>query len=63
MTFIWLKKQTFKHNINIITVLPGPNFYKDESNKNLPKFLTANPDHVAKDIFQAVINKKMSLYF
>ena len=31
-------------------------------NKNLPKFLTANPDHVAKDIFQAVINKKDVIY-
>ena len=57
-----LRNRLSKHNVNIITVLPGPVFTKMNQNKDLPKFLTANPDHVAKDIFQAVIDKKDVIY-
>ena len=57
-----LRNRLSKHNVNVITVLPGPVFTKMTRNTNLPKFLTANPNHVAKDIFQAVINKKDVIY-
>jgi decaprenylphospho-beta-D-erythro-pentofuranosid-2-ulose 2-reductase len=57
-----LRNRLSKYNVNIITVLPGPVFTKMNKNKNLPKFLTANTYHVAKDIFKAVTKKKDVIY-
>ena len=57
-----LRNRLAKKNINVITVLPGPVNTKMTSKIKLPKLLTATPERVAKDVYDAVIKKKDIIY-
>ena len=44
-----------------MTVLPGPVKTKMTKNMNLPKFLTATPEHVSNTVFNSY--KKNTMWF
>lgn len=57
-----LRNKLYKNGVHVVTVLPGFVFTKMTEHLNLPKLLTAQPDEVAKAIFNAVRKKKDIIY-
>ena len=53
-----LRNRLSSKGIHVLTVLPGYVFTKMTKNLNLPKFLTAQPREVARDIVVAVKKRK-----
>ena len=57
-----LRNRLSRHNINVVTVLPGFVDTKMTAGMQLPKLLTAQPAHVADAIFVAVTQGKNTIY-
>lgn len=57
-----LRNRLAKKNVRVLTVLPGPVKTKMTKNMKLPKFLTCNPEDVARAIHRALIKKKDVIY-
>ena len=57
-----LRNRLAKKNVHVLTVIPGTVYTKMTLNSKLPKFFTASPSEVAKDIYNAVIKKKNIIY-
>ena len=57
-----LRNRLSRHNINVVTVLPGFVDTKMTAGMQLPELLTAQPAHVADAIFVAVTQGKNTIY-
>lgn len=57
-----LRNRLSSKGIHVLTVLPGYVFTKMTKNLNLPKFLTAQPWEVARDIVVAVKKRKNVIF-
>ncbi len=57
-----LRNRLFKSNVHVLTVKPGFVDTKMTKGMKLPAKLTATPQEVAKDVFEAQQNKKDILY-
>jgi short-subunit dehydrogenase len=47
-----LRNRLYKHNVNVLTVLPGPVKTKMTRHLNTSKFISSSPDKVAKIIYK-----------
>ena len=57
-----LRNRLAKDHVHVITVKPGFVHTKMTANLNLPGLLTATPEQVAKDVYQAFLKSKNTLY-
>jgi len=57
-----LRNELYHNDVHVMTVLPGFVFTKMTDNLQLPKFLTATPDEVARDVYRAFLKKKNIVY-
>jgi len=57
-----LRNRLFKKNIHVMTVLPGFIHTKMTESMDLPGLLTAQPDEVAEDIYNALRKNRDVLY-
>lgn len=57
-----LRNRMYREKVHVVTVLPGFVNTKMTAGLNLPKPLTAQPAQVAKAVFNAVRNKKNTIY-
>ena len=57
-----LRNRMHPYGVGVVTVLPGFVQTKMTRHLKLPRFLTASPQHVANDIFCAVLKKKDLVY-
>jgi decaprenylphospho-beta-D-erythro-pentofuranosid-2-ulose 2-reductase len=57
-----LRNRLSRHNVRVVTVLPGFVATRMTAGMQLPKLLTAQPAHVAEAIFGAVTKGKSTIY-
>lgn len=57
-----LRNDLTKHNIHVMTVIPGFVKTKMLGDMKTPDFLTASPENVANRIYNAFVNKKDVIY-
>ncbi len=57
-----LRNRLSRHNVHVATILPGFIRTKMTAGLNLPAMLTASPEQVAADIYQAVRKSKDIVY-
>jgi short-subunit dehydrogenase len=57
-----LRNKLYHHNVHVLTVLPGFVATRMTANLNLPKMLTAEPEHVGEAVFNGVNKKKDVIY-
>lgn len=57
-----LRNRLSRHNVQVSTILPGFIRTKMTAGLDLPALLTASPEQVASDIYQAVKNAKDTAY-
>lgn len=57
-----LRNKLYNKGVHVVTVLPGFVYTKMTEHLNLPKLLTAQPNDVAKSVYNAVQKKKNVVY-
>ncbi len=57
-----LRNRLFKKGVHVVTVKPGFVNTKMTENMKLPKPITAQPEQVAKAVYNAVVKKKNNVY-
>jgi short-subunit dehydrogenase len=57
-----LRNRLFKHNVHVMTVLPGFIRTKMTQSMELPERLTATPEEISNDVYNAYVKKKATLY-
>jgi decaprenylphospho-beta-D-erythro-pentofuranosid-2-ulose 2-reductase len=57
-----LRNKLFKDNVHVVTVKPGFVYTKMTEDLKLPAALTAKPEEVGKAVYNAVQNKKNTVY-
>lgn len=57
-----LRNHLQKHDVHVVTVLPGFVYTKMTENLTLPPLLTAKPELVANAVYDAVVKKKNIVY-